>query len=100
MYTISSQRASSRRPYKRLWGVEGPKREVYLLIQDVKSYGGKGVRLLDNFLDKVSKAAESERISEETVRESLGGNRTEAGTIPPPSRCQVVRWEGGVTVHV
>ncbi len=34
------------------------------------------------------------------MREALGGNRTEAGTIPPPSRCQVVRWEGGVTVDV
>ncbi len=29
------------------------------------------------------------------AREALGGNRPEAGTVPLPSRCKVVRWEWG-----
>ncbi len=56
---------------ERLWAVRGAKWEPYLLLQDAKSYGGKGGKLLDNFLEKVSKAAESEGISEEAVRERL-----------------------------
>jgi uncharacterized protein YdbL (DUF1318 family) len=52
---------------ERLWAVRGPKREPYLHLQDAKSYSGKSGRLLDNFLDKVSKAAESEGIIKETV---------------------------------
>jgi hypothetical protein len=56
---------------ERLAAVTGPKRDPFLLIQDAKSYGGKGGKLLDNFLTTVSKTAESEGMTEEAVRERL-----------------------------
>ena len=52
-------------------GGKGPEAPCILLITDAKSWGGKGGRHLDNFLDTISDAAEAEGITEEAVRERL-----------------------------
>jgi hypothetical protein len=69
--TAESEGMTEEAVRERLSAVTGPKRDPFLLLQDAKSWGGKGGRRLDNFLTTVNKAAKAEAISEETVRERL-----------------------------
>jgi len=69
--TAESEGITEEAVRERLSAVTGPKRDPFHVLQDAKSYGGKGGILCTNFLDKVRKTAASEGITEAAVRERL-----------------------------